>query len=41
MWENVTVLEEHTHIWYTPVHPIKLVHPRKILVHPGVYNTPS
>ena len=23
------------HIWYTPVNPIKLVHPWKILVHPG------
>jgi len=29
------------HIWYTPVHPITVVHPWKILVHPGVYNTPG
>jgi len=30
-----------THIWYTPVHPIKFVHPWKILVHPRVYDTPG
>jgi len=30
-----------SHIWYTPVHPIKLVHLWKILVHPGVYDTPG
>jgi len=29
------------HTWYTPAHPITVVHPWKILVHPGVYNTPS
>jgi len=30
-----------SHIWYTSVHPIKLVHLWKILVHPGVYDTPG
>jgi len=30
-----------THIWYTPVHPISVVHPWKIMVHPGVYDTPG
>jgi len=29
------------HIWYSPVHLITVVHPWKILVHPGVYDTPS
>ena len=29
------------HIWYIPVHPIKLAHPWKILVHSGVYDTPG
>ena len=29
------------HIWYTPVHPIKLVYPWKILVHPEVYDAPA
>ena len=29
------------HIWHTPVHLIKLVPPWKILVHPGVYDTPG
>jgi len=29
------------HIWYTPAHPITVVHPWKILVHPGVYDTPG
>jgi len=35
----VTVLEEHTS--GTPVHPITVVHAWKILVHPGVYDTPG
>ena len=26
---------------YTPIHSIKVVHPLKILVQPGVYNTPG
>jgi len=28
-----------THIWYTPVYPTTVVHPWKILVHPGVCDT--
>jgi len=43
MWDNVTVLEEHTSgtPLYTPWGTITMVHPWKILVHPGVYDTPG
>jgi len=39
MWDNVTVLEEHTSGTPLYVHTIKFVHPWKILVHPGVCDT--
>ena len=29
------------HIWYTLVHPITVLHPWKILVHPGVHDSPG
>jgi len=29
------------HVWYTPVHPFTMVHPWKILVRPGLSDTPS
>ena len=39
MWDNVTVFEEHT--CGTPLYtPSSWYPPWKILVHPGVYNTP-